>query len=194
MPNYRRYRVPGGTCFFTVVTYRRRRFLTTDLGRKCLREAIETVRKDRPFEMPAVIPLPEHLHAIWKFPPGDADYPTRWRRIKEEFTQSWLAAGGTEAPLTASRRKRKERGIWQRRYWEHLLEEDDDYERHFDYTHYNAVKHQEANCPKDWPHSMFLRWVGHGVYDPDWGCAHRGPLDFSDLDETAMEYHLDDED
>jgi REP-associated tyrosine transposase len=193
MPNYRRYRVPGGTFFFTVVTYRRRRFLTSDLARKCLRDAIDTVRADWPFEMPAIILLPEHLHTIWTLPRGDDDYPTRWRRIKEEFTESWLAAGGTEAPLTPSRRKRKERGVWQRRYWEHLVENEHDFDRHFDYIHYNPVKHGEVKCPGDWLYSSFHRWVKWGVYESEWGCSHRGRLAFDDLDETAMEFHLDDE-
>jgi putative transposase len=193
MPNYRRYRVPGGTYFFTVVTYRRRRIFIGETARQCLRDAMETIRAKRPFDMPAIILLPEHLHAIWKLPRGDDDYSTRWKRIKEKFTISWLAAGGTEAPLTPSRRKRQERGVWQRRFWEHLIEDEHDFERHFDYIHYNAVKHREVNCPKDWPHSSFHRWAAKGVYEPDWGCSRHGPLLFDDLDETAMEYHLDDE-
>ena len=192
MPNDRRYRVPGGTYFFTVVTHRRRRFLTGELARRCLREAIDTVRAKRPFEMPAMILLPEHLHAIWELPRGDADYSVRWKRIKEEFTIAWLAGGGTEAPLSASRGKRKERGVWQRRFWEHLIEDEHDFERHFDYIHYNAVRHGEVDCPKHWPCSSFHRWVQRGVYEPDWGCSRYEPLSFDDLDETAMEYEVQD--
>lgn len=193
MPNYRRSQIAGGTYFFTVVTYRRRRLLTGELGRQCLRSAIEKVRLTYPFEMPASILLPEHLHAIWTLPRGDHDYSTRWRRIKEEFTRAWFAAGGTEASLTTSRRSRNERGIWQRRFWEHTIEDEDDLRRHIDYIHYNAVKHGEAKCPKDWPYSTFEKWVDAGAYEANWGCTNMGVLKFEDLRETAMEYELQDE-
>ena len=93
MPNYRRNYVPGGTYFFTVVTHERRPILTTDLGRRCLRRAITTAQRRRPFELVAVVLLPDHFHAIWALPPGDSKYPHRWKRIKEAFTtRSWPAA------------------------------------------------------------------------------------------------------
>jgi len=91
MPDYRRYFVAGGTYFFTVVTCRRRRFLTTELARECLREAIAATRMKRPFEIHAVVMLPDHLHTLWSLPSQDQDYSTRWRRIKEQFTESFLA-------------------------------------------------------------------------------------------------------
>ena len=187
MSDYRRYFVPGGTYFFTVVTHLRRRFLTDTIARECLRDALETIQAKRPFEIQAIVLLPDHLHTIWTLPRGDAAYPVRWRRIKQEFTERYLAARGREGPRSASRKKRKERGIWQRRYWEHTIQDEDDFERYFDYTHYNPVKHDLVPCPKDWPHSSFHRWVAAGVYPQDWGCAANGPLDFSDLDESAME-------
>jgi putative transposase len=105
MSNYRRNYVPGGTYFFTVVTYCRRRFLTTDLARTCLRKAIETVRKERPFVIVASVLLPDNLHMVWTLPRGDAAYPTRWRRIKEEFTEQFLLAGGHELWQPRSRRR-----------------------------------------------------------------------------------------
>ncbi|MGQ0636259.1 MAG: REP-associated tyrosine transposase [Planctomycetaceae bacterium] len=187
MSHYRRYFVAGGSYFFTVVTHSRRRFLCDDLARRLLRSAILTVQKQRPFEMPGIVLLPDHLHAIWTLPPGDADYPTRWKRIKEEFTRTYLAAGGTEVRRSASRRRRGGRGVWQRRYWEHTLRDVDDFERHLDYIHYNPVRHGLVICPHDWPCSSLRRWVARGVYDAGWGCLSRGTLDFSDLDETAIE-------
>ena len=187
MPDYRRYFVAGGTYFFTVVTHRRRRFLTTDLARECLREAIAVVRSRRAFEMHAVVLLPNHLHAIWSLPRGDNDYSTRWRRIKAHFTESYLARGGREGHLSASRNKRGERGIWQRRFWEHLIRDEFDFERHFDYVHYNPVKHRLVNCPRDWPHSTFAHFVTTGIYQRQWGCREQGTIDFDDLDATAME-------
>ena len=117
MPNYIRNYVPGATYFFTVVTHLRRPFLTSDLARNHLHNAIETIKKDLPFTIDAWVLLPDHLHAIWTLPDTDADYSTRWKQIKEEFTRTYLAAGGTEGPVSESRRRRKERGVWQRHFW-----------------------------------------------------------------------------
>src|SRR5262245_12920126 len=118
MSNYRRYFVPGGTIFFTVVTHQRRPFLTESLARDCLRLAIETVRAKRPFGILAVVLLPDHLHALWTLPGGDTAYSVRWRRIKEEFTVRYLQSGGREGRRSTSRQSRQERGVWQRRFWE----------------------------------------------------------------------------
>jgi putative transposase len=96
MPEYRRVYVPGGTYFFTCVTHRRAPILTTELGRTCLREAIEKVRNDHSFTVTAIVLLPDHWHTVWTLPPGDDRYPLRWMRIKEEFTERWLARGGKE--------------------------------------------------------------------------------------------------
>jgi putative transposase len=120
-------------------------------------------------------------------PPGDDAYDARWGWIKKEFTKEYLACGGKEQPISQSRRKHGEKGIWQRRYWEHTLDDEHDYERHFDYIHYNPVKHGYADCPKDWEFSSFHRWAMAGVYPLEWGCNKHGPLNFDDLDETAME-------
>src|SRR5262245_5704807 len=187
MSSYRRYFVPGGTFFFTVVTHERRRFLTEPLSRRCLREGLETVRAGRPFEIVAIVLLPAHIHTIWTLPGGDADFSVRWKRIKEEFTERYLGAGGEEGCRSNSRRRRQERGVWQRRFWEHTIKDENDLERHFDYIHYNPVKHGLVKCPRDWPYSSFHRWVQLGVYPPDWGRSEHGALKFEDLDETAME-------
>jgi putative transposase len=187
MSEYRRYFVPGGTYFFTLVTHARRPFLCDPLARHCLRTAIKEIQRNRPFELVAMVLLPDHLHAIWSLPARDQSYHVRWRRIKEVFTQGYLAGGGSEGPISAGRRARGERGIWQRRYWEHTIRDEFDFERHFDYLHYNPVKHGYARSPAEWPHSSFHRWVRQNVYDPEWGSLSRGVLLFDDLDETAME-------
>jgi putative transposase len=187
MSNYRRYLVEGGTYFFTLVIHRRRPLLGSPLGRKCLRDAIEAVRKRHPFEIPASVLLLDHLHMIWTLPSGNANYSLRWRRIKEEFSRAFLAGGGKEGDRSMSRQKRNERGIWQRRFWEHLIEDEVDFERHFDYIHYNPVKHGLTESPADWPYSSFHRWVEQGVYPAGWGRKSDGILRFDDLDETAME-------
>ncbi len=188
MADYRRWLVPGGTFFFTVVTRERVPLFEDEVARRLLGEKIRACQTLWPFEINAIVLLPEHLHAIWSLPPGDAAYPRRWGWIKKEFTKAWLSCGGREQPMTASRRQRNDRGVWQPRYWEHTIQDEDDFDRHFDYIHYNPVKHGLVRCPKDWPHSSFHRWVGQGVYDRDWGCGEQGALVFDDLNETAMEF------
>jgi putative transposase len=169
MPDHRRYHVPGATYFFTLVTHQRRRFLTSGLGRRCLREAFEEELKVRPFEIVAIVLLPDHLHTLWALPEGDARYSVRWRRVKERFTNAYLAAGGTEGDRSASRLSRQERGVWQRRFWEHVVRDGDDFKRCLDYIHCNPVRHGLARNAAEYPWSAFHRWVGLGEYDLAWG-------------------------
>jgi putative transposase len=175
MSNYRRYYVPGGTYFFTCVTHRRQPILTTDLGRKCLHAAIETVQKKHPFEIVAVVLLPDHWHTIWSLPVGDDRYPLRWMRIKEEFTELWLTQGGNESPQSKSRQKHRQRGIWQKRYWEHAVRDEADLQRCADYIHWNPRKHNLVENIADWPWSSFHRFVAAGEYEPAWGSSDPTP-------------------
>ena len=187
MSIYRRYYVAGAMVFFTLVAHQRRKLFAEQRARTCLREAINEVRKTLPFVIDAVVLLPDHMHMLWTLPASDGDFSVRWRRIKSEFTERYLKAGGREGVRSISRKKRKERGIWQRRFWDHVIRDDCDFERHLDYIHYNPVKHGYVSCPRDWPYSSFDSWVKLGVYDPSWGCVDNGVLTFEDLDETAME-------
>ena len=187
MSEYRRYYVEGAMVFFTLVTHHRRKLFDEEFARKCLREAIATVRQKRPFTIDAVVLLPDHFHMIWTLSTNDGDFSLRWRQIKAQFTETYLAAGGTEGPRSASRQKRKERGIWQRRFWDHVIRDELDFERHLDYIHYNPVKHGYVTCPNEWPYSSFQRWVKCGVYETDWSCSNDKELVFDDLEETAME-------
>jgi putative transposase len=187
MPDYRRLHIPDGTVFFTVVTHDRRPFLTDSLARDCLREAIEKVRRQRPFTLAAMVLLPDHLHAIWTLPDRDGDYSVRWRLIKQEFTELYLARGGREGRRSPSRMKRKERGVWQRRFWDHVIRDEHDLERHFDYLHYNPVKHGLVRRVRDWKWSTFHRYVREGIYPIDWGSLSGVAMLFEDLDETAKE-------
>lgn len=175
MPNYRRARVPGGSYFFTVVTHARRQFLTEGPPSRLLGSIIRRCQLRWPFAIDAIVLLPDHLHAIWTLPPGDKEYSKRWGWIKKEFTSWYLRIGGREVGISAGRQKERRRGVWQPRFWEHTLETDEDFERHFDYAHYNPVKHGLVECPRDWPLSSFHRWAGRGVYPPDWACGHSGP-------------------
>lgn len=133
MPAYRRNYLAGGTYFFTVVANNRRPILTTPLGRKCLRCAMKETQSARPFRVFANALLPDHLHTIWALPPDDHDYSTRWGQIKESFTRLFIAGGGAEGSVSASRLRHRERAIWQRRFWEHTCRDEDDLKRFTDY-------------------------------------------------------------
>jgi putative transposase len=169
MSNYRRYYVPGGTYFFTVVTHNRQRFLTTELARNCLRHAIEAVQSKRPFEQLAIVLLPDHLHTVWTLPPRDVNYSLRWAQIKEAFTRRFLQHGGKERERTVSREKHRERAVWHRRFWEHTCVSEDDLRKHIDYLHWNPRKHGLISRIRDYPWSTFHRFVERGEYDIDWG-------------------------
>jgi putative transposase len=127
------------------------------------------VRRKRRFVTVALVLLWDHLHCIWTLPEGDQGYSARWKQIKAGFTDRWLAAGGVELPRTASRVAQGERGVWHRRFWEHIVRDEDDLERLVDYIHYNPVKHGYVPRPGDWPWSSFARFVRLGRYPPDWG-------------------------
>jgi putative transposase len=187
MKEYRRWYVAGGTYFFTVVTHLRRRFLVEESSRSILHDVFVEARLRWPFEIPAIVLLPEHLHAIWTLPRADDDYPTRWAWIKKEFTKRWLESGGFDGPISVQRRKRKRRGVWRVRFWEHTIDSEHDFDRHFDYIHYNPVKHGHVDSPRDWPWSSFHRWVKAGVYNADWGRKNAGEMTFDDLALTAKE-------
>jgi putative transposase len=164
MINYRRNFVPGASYFFTVnLANRRSRVLTARID--LLRSAFRYARARRPFVIEAVVVLPDHLHAIWTLPDGDADFAIRWRLIKSAFSR----AVPPSERISESRRAKSERGIWQRRYWEHTIRDEEDFARHTDYIHYNPVKHRHVTRVVDWPYSSFHRMVCLGIYPTDWG-------------------------
>jgi putative transposase len=170
---HRRWR-PGGTYFFTLVTARRAPILCTDLARPLLRSAIAQTRAEHPFDLLAIVLLPDHLHTVWRLPPGDADYATRLAAIKARFTRAWRLAGGAEQPRTASHVSKGERAVWQRRFWEHTCRDAEDLRNHLDYVHRNPVKHGYVTCPHLWPLSTFQTWVNDGGYEPTWRCVCDG--------------------
>ena len=171
MTSYRRNFLPGGSYFFTVnLADRRSRLLTEHI--ELLRAAFRYTQERHPFAIEATVVLPDHLHAIWTLPEGDADFAMRWRLIKSAFSRG-LPSGEQRSQ---SRSSRSERGIWQRRYWEHTLRDENDFERHVDYISFNPVKHGHVTCVKDWPYSSFHRMVRQGLYPEDWAgdCSEDG--------------------
>ena len=163
MTQYRRSFVPGGSFFFTVNLADRRLCLLTEHG-VALRAAFRYALSRHPFLLEAVVVMPEHLHAIWTLPPEDTDYALRWRLIKTHFSRALPALESR----SGSRESKGERGIWQRRYWEHTLRDATDFARHLDYIHFNPVKHGHVTRVSDWPYSSFHRYVRLGRYPADW--------------------------
>ncbi|WP_434222126.1 REP-associated tyrosine transposase [Limnospira platensis CENA597] len=168
MSNYRRLFVPGATYFFTQVTYKRNPWLCTEIGREGLRTGFQRLQKIYPFSLDAIALLPDHFHCIWTLPEGDKNYPMRWRYLKSFVTRSCSHKLKLSTEVTLSRHKRKESNLW-RRYWEHLIKDEEDFENCCDYIHYNPVKHGLCESRKDWKFSSFHRLVKQGVYSVDWG-------------------------
>ena len=162
--HYRRSRTPGASYFFTVNLADRR---ADTLVRYVddLRAVIHAVKSLHPFALLAMVVLPEHLHAIWRLPAGDSNYPLRWSLIKSAFSRR-LAKRET---IHDARRAKRERGVWQRRYWEHQITCDTDLSRHVDYIHYNPVKHGWVARAADWRHSTLHAYIARGMATRDWG-------------------------
>ena len=168
MSNYRRVLSPGGCFFFTVVTYNRQPIFANTWAVDRLRDGFCRVRSKRPFTVDAMVVLPDHVHCIWRLPAEDDDYATRWRLIKHHV------ARGMEVQRTG----RREKQVWQRRYWEHLIRDETDWRRHMDYIHYNPVKHGLVESPLDWEYSSFRKYVAQGKYPAHWGAGK--PIVFAD--------------
>lgn len=164
MSDYRRANTPGATWFFTVNLLQRRDTALLVDHLDLLRACVAAERERRPFSIVAWVVLPDHMHWLWRLPLDDADFSTRWRRIKTDFSHA-LAANERRS---ATRLARGERGIWQRRFWEHQIRDDNDLHRHMDYIHYNPVKHGWAATASGWPHSSFHDHVAKGTYAGNW--------------------------
>lgn len=169
MRRYIRAAVPGATYFFTLALQdRQARWLVDHVA--ALRASFAGAKEVHPFHIDAMVVLPDHLHALWTLPAGDARYALRWMMIKRSFTKHLLDAGFL-TPEAAARRGLAERRVWQRRYWEHLVRDDEDFARHVHYIHFNPVKHGWVLRASDWPYSSIHRYVREGLLPPDWGLA-----------------------
>ncbi|MDO8926270.1 MAG: transposase [Sideroxyarcus sp.] len=176
MPDYRRAWHPGGTYFFTVNLLQRQDndLLTRHI--ETLRTVVKSVQQRHPFRIHGWVVLPEHLHCVIELPPGDADFATRWRLIKMDFSK----ALPRNERISAVRTRRGERGIWQRRYWEHLIRDERDFRAHMDYVHINPLKHGLVDRVAEWPYSTFHRLVAQGIYPADWADGSEGELEYGD--------------
>src|SRR5215813_13364433 len=173
MPNYRRAFVAGGCWFFTANLLDRRSHLLTDEA-DSLRDAVRWTRQRFPFHIDAMVVLPDHIHTVWTLPPDDADFSLRWRWVKARFSR----AIPKQERLSRVRQARGERGIWQRRFWEHLIRDDSDYARHVEYCYINPVKHALVSRVRDWPYSSFHRDVQAGLFPEDWAGDVASPAEY----------------
>jgi putative transposase len=174
---YRRAKAPGATYFFTLVTYNRRRILCEPENVDLLRNAFRYVMRQHPFKIDAIVILPDHLHSIWTLSEKDADFSTHWRLIKSHFSRQCDAQ--YHGNISISRQYKKEKAVWQRRFWEHQIRDDQDFINHVEYIHYNPVRHGLISTPKDWQYSSFQRYVDAEIYDQMWASSERLTFDIS---------------
>ncbi|EAZ90110.1 REP-associated tyrosine transposase [Crocosphaera chwakensis] len=185
MSNYRRLYFKGSTIFLTIVTYQRvPLFKNSDYITK-LRIAVSQVKKEKPFDILGAVILPDHLHFIWSLPKHDSNYSQLISRMKVLFTRSIGRQLRSVNNIPESRRKHRESNVWQRRFWEHTIRNEQDLKTHLDYIHYNPVKHRLVSCPHHWEYSSFHQWVKRGFYPLEWGCCCHGKStktpDFSNI-------------
>lgn len=168
MPEYRRIYQNHSMYFFTVVTYKRQVIFNNKNAVNYLRETIRTIKRNHPFSIEAMVVLPDHIHCVWNMDQDDCDYSKRWKLIKMSFTKGFHQPD-SQLERSASRVRKRERTVWQRRFWEHLIRDESDLHRHYDYIHYNPVRHGYVKSPDEWPWSSFHRFVDNGWYERDWG-------------------------
>jgi len=165
MVHYRRARIAGGTYFFTVALRDRRAdTLVRHVG--LLRQALRCVQTARPWRTDAMVVMPDHLHALWTLPDLDSDYAGRWRAVKSRFVRSLRQAG-----VGVRSNAKGEADVWQRRFWEHLIRDEEDFARHVEYIHFNPVKHGHVAHVADWRWSTFHRYVRQGWLSRDWASS-----------------------
>ena len=178
---YRRFYQPGGTYFFTLVTFNPMEIFLEDSACDLFTQAISYVRNNHPFQAKAYCICLDHIHMVWSLSEDDYDYPTRWRLVKSCFCRNYRKENRISGPV--SRKVGENRAIWQRRYWEHWIRDKDDLVKHIEYIHYNPVKHGLVDAPEKWKYSSFQDYVDQGLYQRDWGAQG----DFKYLDAFGNE-------
>jgi putative transposase len=164
MPSYHRFSPANRPLFITLVTHQRKPILVEN--RTLFRNALRQIQQRHTFDINAIVLLPDHCHLIMQLPEGNDNFSARINQIKGRFSRAIPAFDGQ---TTSSRKKRREREVWQRRFWEHVIRSEEDLARHLDYLHFNPVKHGLVGRCRDWPWSSFHRFVAEGYYDIEWG-------------------------
>ncbi len=177
MSDYKRNFVAGGTYFFTINSFNKQKFFTSPVFRSALRKATSHTKQKLPFEINAWVLLPDHLHCIWTLPENDHNYSARWSMIKCMVTQQCKYHFLQHHLSNPSRFKRNESTIWQRRFWEHTITNEYDYENHLNYIYWDPVKHGYSGSVNEWPFSTFHRDVKKGLYDEKWVCDLKESID-----------------
>lgn len=161
--------MPGCIYFFTLVTYNRIWIFNNDEDVQILKSAISQIKKEDPFELNAIVILPEHLHLIMQLNNDDSNYSRKIANIKRIFGKMYQTRYTMRPVLPDSAVKRNELGIWQRRFWEHRIRDSKDYDAHANYIHYNPVKHKLVKSVADWKWSSYFSFLKAGFYDKEWG-------------------------
>ena len=164
---YHRYFQNGGTYFFTLVTFRRKKIFLEDSACELFMHALDHVQSNHPFHVIAYCLCPDHIHMIWSLPENDNNYPLRWRLVKSNFSRKYKQEDKESIPV--SRKHKGECTVWQRRYWEHFIRDENDLVKHIEYIHFNPVKHALVDAPVRWRYSSFYDYVDQGLYQKDWG-------------------------
>jgi putative transposase len=154
----RRVDAPGAFVFITQVVHDRRPAFADPAMAELLRTTVRAVRGIHPFAMFAYVFLPDHFHLLIR-PLEDSTTSAIMHSLKLNFLRNWRSMPGVDPPGR----------FWQKRYWDHVIRDESDHQRHLDYIHYNPVKHGLASRPEDWPHSSFSEWVARGRYEAGWG-------------------------
>ena len=173
MPDYRRVKIKGGTYFFTLITYKRRNVFSSVEKRDLFLESVNHVKHFHPFLLEAYCILPDHIHLLCRLPEDDYNYSMRIGEIKKWFSKKYLDRYEGFISINGLQAKRGESGIWQQRFWEHYIRDEEDLNRHIDYIHFNPVKHALVSQVRDWPSSSFFEYVKAGNYDRDWGISYQ---------------------
>jgi len=173
MSEFRRVKIKGGTYFFTIVTFQRQKLFQLPVARDLFLDSVEHIRNFHLFKVLAFCILPDHIHFIWQLSQDDENYSSHISQIKRRFSRNYTKIFGIPIPKNESQIKRREVAIWQRRFWEHLIRDEDDLYQHIDYIHYNPVKHGLVDCVGDWECSSFHDYVREGIYDVMWGESNK---------------------
>lgn len=171
MPTYIRDKTKGAIYFFTLVSFNRRKIFCSPTFLSAFKKSIQKIRKQHPFRVIAWVQLPDHLHCIWQLPENDDNFSIRWAKIKLNTTKLIPELHLSNDSLSQSNQNRNEKGIWQRRFYEHKIRDEQDFINHMNYIHYNPVKHKLVSSVVDWQFSSFHRLIDAGFYAKNWGTS-----------------------